>query len=306
MTNQLAVIQPEQFETTQRVAKAMVASGYFQDAKEVGQAVVKIMAGQEMGLPAFAAMTSIHVIKGKPVLGANALATLVKSHPHYDYQVKQLDAKGCTIAFFENGQHVGDSSFNTADAKAAGLSGGNWQKFPRNMYFARAISNGAKWFTPGIFGGAPVYTPDEFDAPVDEEGDIIDVAPEPVVIEAKHIVNDASENVVIMANNGAGGTIEEDDDDDAPLPDDEQVVYEATTAEFMKTVIALIDRYDNAPHVKNALKELGYTGVPRGNGEKALKRLEMYRALKERAAERDAEQADLFDTSEVEDGAYAE
>ena len=182
MTNQLLVIEPEQFETTQRVAKAMVASGYFNDAKDVAQAIVKIMAGQEMGLPPFAAMTSIHVIKGKPVLGANALATLVKSHPSYDYRVKSLDVKGCTIAFYENGEHLGDSSFTAADAKAAGLAGGNWQKYPRNMMFARAISNGAKWFTPGIFGGAPVYTPEELGADVDEEGEIIDVTPEPVVV----------------------------------------------------------------------------------------------------------------------------
>ena len=175
MTNQLMVIEPEQFETTQRIAQAMVASGYFNDAKDVAQAIVKIMAGQELGLPPFAAMTSIHVIKGKPVLGANALATLVKNHPHYDYRVKSLDGKGCTIAFYENGDHLGDSSFTASDAKAAGLTGGNWQKYSRNMYFARAMSNGAKWFTPGIFGGAPVYTPDELGADVDGEGEIIDV-----------------------------------------------------------------------------------------------------------------------------------
>ena len=91
MNNQLAVIQPEQFETTQRVAKAMVASGYFEDAKDVAQAVVKIMAGQEMGLPPFASMTNIHIIKGKPVLGANVLATLIKNDPRYDYRVKKMD-----------------------------------------------------------------------------------------------------------------------------------------------------------------------------------------------------------------------
>ena len=267
--NQLAVIEPEQFETTQRVAKAMVASGYFNDAKDVAQAIVKIMAGQEMGLPPFAAMTSIHVIKGKPVLGANALATLVKSHPSYDYRVKSLDAKGCTIAFYENGEHLGDSSFTAADAKAAGLAGGNWQKYPRNMMFARAISNGAKWFTPGIFGGAPVYTPEELGADVDEEGEIIDATPEPVVL-----VEVENETALL----------------DEPLPDDEQAIFEMSAEEWMIGVIALIDRYDNAEHVKNTLKQLGYTGVPKGNGDQALKRLEMYRALKEHAAKRDGEE----------------
>jgi hypothetical protein len=30
------------------------------------------------------------------------------------------------------------------------------------MLFARAISNGVKWYTPDVFSG-PVYTPEEFD-----------------------------------------------------------------------------------------------------------------------------------------------
>ena len=201
MTNQLMVIEPEQFETTQRIAQAMVASGYFNDAKDVAQAIVKIMAGQELGLPPFAAMTSIHVIKGKPTLGANALATLVKSHPRYDYRVKVLDGKGCTIAFYENGDRLGDSSFSAADAKAAGLTGGNWQKFPRNMYFARAMSNSPKWLTPGIFGGAPVYTPDELGADVDGEGDIIDVTTE----------------LVTLIDSEVEDTVEPDDSDDEPV-----------------------------------------------------------------------------------------
>jgi hypothetical protein len=38
------------------------------------------------------------------------------------------------------------------------------------MLFARAISRGARRFAPGIFGGAPVYTPDEMGVDTDEEG----------------------------------------------------------------------------------------------------------------------------------------
>jgi hypothetical protein len=59
------------------------------------------------------------------------------------------------------------------------LSGDNWKRYPRNMLFARCISNAARWFCPSVFGG-PVYTPDELGAAVDpEEGNVIDVSPEP-------------------------------------------------------------------------------------------------------------------------------
>ena len=64
------------------------------------------------------------------------------------------------------------------DAKAAGLtSKDNWKKYPRNMLFARAISNGQKWYAPDVYNGVTVYTPDEMGANVDGDGNIIDVTP---------------------------------------------------------------------------------------------------------------------------------
>jgi hypothetical protein len=60
------------------------------------------------------------------------------------------------------------------EAQAAGLTGkDNWKKYPSDMLFARAISRGARRFAPGIFGGSPVYTPDEMGVEVDEEGSVI-------------------------------------------------------------------------------------------------------------------------------------
>jgi hypothetical protein len=44
------------------------------------------------------------------------------------------------------------------------------------MLFARAMSNGAKWHTPDVFAGNPVYTADELGATVDgETGEVISV-----------------------------------------------------------------------------------------------------------------------------------
>lgn len=172
MNTALTVVDSDSFEVMQRVAKAMVASGYFQDARDVAQATIKILAGAEMGLPPFASMTNIHIIQGRPALGANLIATLIKNDPRYDFRVLKLDDTECALAFYESGQMVGESRFTAADAKKAGTK--NMERFPRNMLFARAISNGARWYTPGIFGGAPVYTPEELGATVDEEGNVIE------------------------------------------------------------------------------------------------------------------------------------
>ena len=169
MTDSLAVYK--HIDQIERAAKALQQSGYFRDVTSTAQAIVKIMAGAELGLPPFASMTGINIIQGKPVLGANVLATLVKNDPRYNYQVKVCDAKDCELAWFEDGKQVGISSFTWDEAKTAGLTEkDNWRKYPSDMLFARAISRGARRFAPGIFGGSPVYTPDEMGVDTNEEG----------------------------------------------------------------------------------------------------------------------------------------
>lgn len=168
----LAIYQ--QFDQLEKAAKALQASGYFKDVTTQAQAIVKVMAGAELGLPPFASMTGIHIIQGKPVLGANVIATLVKNDPRYNYRVKEASDTTCTIEWLEDGKPAGTSSFTMAEAKTAGLTGkDNWAKYPSDMLFARAISRGARRFAPGIFGGSPIYTPDEMDADVDEDGNVV-------------------------------------------------------------------------------------------------------------------------------------
>jgi hypothetical protein len=158
----------------ERAAKSMVASGFFQDSKQLAQAVVKILAGQELGFGPFASMTGVNIIQNKPVLAANLMAAAVKRQGKYNYRVVEMTDTGCELAFFEAGQEVGRSIFNKADAEKAGLlQKDNWRKYPRNMYFARALSNGQKWYAPDVFNGATVYTPDELGAQVNEEGNAV-------------------------------------------------------------------------------------------------------------------------------------
>ena len=64
----------------QTLGALLAKSGYFQDAKDAAQACVKVLAGQELGLPPIASMMGIHVIKGKVELSANLIASLVRRH----------------------------------------------------------------------------------------------------------------------------------------------------------------------------------------------------------------------------------
>lgn len=179
--NEMVAVNGNDFDILQRVSLALFKSNYFQDVRSEAQAIAKVMAGAELGLPPFAAMAGIHIIQGKPVLGANVIATLVKNDPRYDYQITVCNERECFIGWSENGKDVGDSSFTIKEAQGAGLAGkDNWEKYPSDMLFARAISRGARRFAPGIFGGSPVYTPDEMNVEVTHEGfiDVVEVEPE--------------------------------------------------------------------------------------------------------------------------------
>lgn len=146
---------------TLNLGEVLYKSGYFKDINSAAQAVVKILRGQELGIGPVASLENIYVVDGKTALGAGLIASFIKQSGRYDYRILELTDKGCKLAFFENGKKIGESSFTEQDAQRAGLLGKNsWQKYPRNMYFARALSNGARWYCPDVFRG-PIYTPEE-------------------------------------------------------------------------------------------------------------------------------------------------
>jgi hypothetical protein len=182
MTDERAVtIRNEMsLDDTFKVSEAFAKSGFFTDAKDAAKALVKIMAGREIGLGPFASMNGVHIIQGKPSLGGGIIATMVKAHPRYDYRLTEHTDDACEVAFFQDGQELGRSRFSMEDARKAALGNkDNWKKYPRNMLFNRAISNGARWYCPDAFGGVIVYTPEELGAEVDSEGAVIDVTPTP-------------------------------------------------------------------------------------------------------------------------------
>lgn len=190
-TQQLAVIdkrvavEPSQnyeLDNLQQLGGLLAASNYFTDARDMAQAAVKVMAGRELGIPPIASMMGVNIIKGKVALGVHLIASRVRAHG-YDFKIKQHDNTGCEIEFFskadEKGRRssLGLSSFTEEDAKMAQVFSDMYRKYPRNMYYSRAMSNGAKWYTPEIFGGAPIYTPEELGALVDSEGEMVHSAP---------------------------------------------------------------------------------------------------------------------------------
>jgi len=172
------------------IGETFFKSGMFADIKSAQQAVVKIMAGAEMGISPFQAMSGIHIIAGKPSIGAGIIASRVKSSGKYDYRILGMDDQACSIEFFQlsgnNKESLGITKFTIDDAKRAGTK--NLDKFPRNMLFSRAISNGVKWFCPDIYEG-PVYVPEEM-ATITEDVQAVEVP-------KKRVLNEEQFNAMI-------------------------------------------------------------------------------------------------------------
>jgi hypothetical protein len=185
------------------MAKLFAESGMFPDTKTAGQAIVKIQAGAEIGIQPFAAMSGIHIIQGKPTIGAGLMAAQVKGSGKYDYRVITQNEKACSIDFYQGQNKIGNSTFTIEDARKAQTK--NIDKFPANMLFARAMSNGVKWYCPDVFAG-PVYTPEEFiDIPYTE----VTMPPTTPVAAPKKAAFKNFNKALALIQDGVAGFIEE-------------------------------------------------------------------------------------------------
>ena len=135
------------------IGEVFAKSNMFPDVKSQVQAVVKILAGRELGLSPFESMKNIYLVSGKLALQSNALASLIKTSKKYDYKVETITDQECKISFWniekETKEEVGISEFTFKDAAKAGLvNKENWKSYPKNMLFARALANGVRFYCP--------------------------------------------------------------------------------------------------------------------------------------------------------------
>lgn len=184
MTQALATVDiaPKSLEDTIRLAEIFAKSGFFQDSRDMAQGVTKIYAGAELGFGPIASMQGVYIVKGRVTLSANLIGAAIQRSGKYSYRIKELTNDSCTLLFRGPDNATFESTFTIKDAEQAGISGDTYKKFPRNMLFARALTNGARWFCPEVFSG-PVYTPDELGAMLNDAGDVIDVSTGEVVEE---------------------------------------------------------------------------------------------------------------------------
>lgn len=153
-----------------RLGEIFGRSGLFADARDANKCVVKILAGAEMGFGPLASMSDVHVVEGKPCIGAHLRAAAIKRSGKYDYRVRELTREACSLEFFESGKPVGIVEITMKEAVDTGLAVGkdgkiktNWARHGDDMLFARCISKGFRRYCPDLTGGVLAYDPDELE-----------------------------------------------------------------------------------------------------------------------------------------------
>jgi hypothetical protein len=149
-----------------RLANALAQSGFYKDIRDAAAGVVKLRIARELGL-GLRGISDVHIVEGKPTLSYQAILGMVRAYtgPHntdrYSFKYLRRDEDCVEIEWTINGEVIGTSKCDTEDAKRMGLAGrGTWQKYPRQMRTARAVTEGVNAFMPEVIGGS-IYTPDE-------------------------------------------------------------------------------------------------------------------------------------------------
>jgi len=151
---ELTMTTSKVLEEMQPLCDVFVKSGIFEDVKDVAQAIVKVLAGREIGLSPLESMMNLYVVKNRVAANSKVVSSLIKKSTKYDYLIEKLTNEECIISFTKEGVEIGKSEFTIKDAAKAGIvNKDNWRNYPRNMLFSRAIANGARWYCPDVYCG---------------------------------------------------------------------------------------------------------------------------------------------------------
>jgi hypothetical protein len=121
----------------------------------IAAAASAVVYGDEIGLTAQAALTSVYVVRGRPGLYAEAMVALVKSHGH-DVAVEELTDRVCRMRARRKGEQDWQRFEFTIDrARRAGYDKGNpkYGSDPQAMLYPRCASITCRTVFPDVLKG---------------------------------------------------------------------------------------------------------------------------------------------------------
>lgn len=116
---------------------------------------------EALGIPPINAITSIHVINGKPTASADLMATLIRRAGHKLRVVGDDTYAEATLIRADDPDFEFKARWDMDKARKAGLNTPTWKSYPAAMLRSRAISEVARQGASDALNGV-VYTPEEF------------------------------------------------------------------------------------------------------------------------------------------------
>jgi hypothetical protein len=158
-----------------RVCQRVIGTGFLPDSiRSPEQAFAIALKGRELGIPPMMAFAGLYIIKGKVELTASMMSAMLRRGGVRIEEV-QVDATMAHLRFDRDGEKA-EVCFTMEDAKRANLVNQTWSKYPRQMLYARALSEGARRIGPDLVSGA--YVSGEISAEVGGNGSGIKVEAE--------------------------------------------------------------------------------------------------------------------------------
>jgi hypothetical protein len=160
-------------EQLEHLATVCHKSGLFDDITDAAQAFMKILKGQELGLPVTASMQAFDIIKKKMFIKPATIGALINSCGYGSYRVVAQNDQVCTMHFMRKYPGQGwlncpPVSYTLAEAKAHGLveRSPHWQASPAPMLYQRCMGRGGQMYFPELLTG---LQPPQDDTPITPE-----------------------------------------------------------------------------------------------------------------------------------------
>jgi 5'-3' exonuclease len=149
-------LEPAGIDELWRVSSGMFQSGLYSGFLNAQGVMAAIMHGRELGLGAATSLSSIHVIKGKPTLSAEAMVAMVKASDKCEYLMctERTDDQSTWVTKRVGYPKEVSFTFSMEDArKMEKASDYNYKKQPATMLMWRAASALCRQEYPDITKG---------------------------------------------------------------------------------------------------------------------------------------------------------
>ncbi len=135
--------------------QAITSKMYAGTHKDQSSIMMIMLAARELGIPPMQALNrGINIINGSVEISARMMNALIRKSGH---QIKVVESTELNCVLQGKRRDTGETlttSFSMAEAQKAGLvkAGGGWQKWPKDMCFARALSRLARQLFSDVIG----------------------------------------------------------------------------------------------------------------------------------------------------------